>query len=241
MKQNTLCIIGARKGSERLPGKNKLEVNGTPLFLNAVAAAQKSGIFADIIFTTDDEDILTDSDILTKEILLHKRPISLADADSTMWQVIDSLIVEYDDIFKKVDGFCILTPCHPFRSPVHIKEAYSIFTKTNADYLMSVSEMPCPHELSLVISDNEIMTDHLKGPIRKGEYPQRYYPNGAVGFVKKEFYMNKNSLYDGKTVPYIMDWIAGLDIDYPKDYVMAKKLEGIISNDSGSCEYKKGV
>ncbi|KPA15255.1 Acylneuraminate cytidylyltransferase, partial [Candidatus Magnetomorum sp. HK-1] len=32
-KNKPICIIGARKGSKRLPNKNRLCINGKPLFL----------------------------------------------------------------------------------------------------------------------------------------------------------------------------------------------------------------
>ena len=54
------CIIGARAGSIRLRNKNKLILNQKPLYAYTLEAAVNSAVFAGIIFTTDDADILRD-------------------------------------------------------------------------------------------------------------------------------------------------------------------------------------
>ena len=53
-----LAIIPARKGSKRLPGKNKKFLNGRPLINYTIEAAINSGMTEDIIVTTDDKDII---------------------------------------------------------------------------------------------------------------------------------------------------------------------------------------
>ncbi|WP_319577727.1 cytidylyltransferase domain-containing protein [uncultured Desulfobacter sp.] len=226
MNKNTICIIGARKGSQRLPQKNKMVVNGMSLFLNALTESKKSGLFKEIIFTTDDEDILEKLSFQS-DIILDKRPTKLADADTGFWEVVDFLIEKYSLNFQDVDSFCIITPCHPFRKAKHIEDAFKIFRENNADHLMSVSQLPCPPELTFELENGRIKKQ-FTGLVRKGEYKKRYFPNGAVTFINLPFYLKKTGLYSGTTIPYIMDWIDAIDIDDHEDYLLARKLEGVI-------------
>ena len=53
-----LCIIPARGGSKRLPGKNIKPLNGKPLVFYTIDEVIKSNIFDKIIFTSDDDTIL---------------------------------------------------------------------------------------------------------------------------------------------------------------------------------------
>ena len=52
-----LCVIPARAGSKRLPGKNTGDFLGKPLLVWTVEVAKKSGVFERIILMTDDEKI----------------------------------------------------------------------------------------------------------------------------------------------------------------------------------------
>lgn len=52
-----ICIIPARAGSTRIPGKNKKMFKGQPMFLHSVAKAEQYGSFDRIIVTTDDQEI----------------------------------------------------------------------------------------------------------------------------------------------------------------------------------------
>ena len=52
-----IAIIPARGGSKRIPGKNKKKMKGIPLFVYSVRLAKESGLFDDVIVTTDDDEI----------------------------------------------------------------------------------------------------------------------------------------------------------------------------------------
>ena len=50
-----LAIITARSGSKGLKDKNIKEMNGKPMIAYTIEAAKNSGIFADIVVSTDSE------------------------------------------------------------------------------------------------------------------------------------------------------------------------------------------
>ena len=52
-----LIVIPARRNSKRLIGKNKVELNGKPLFLYSVQAAINLDKTVRVIVSTDDEEI----------------------------------------------------------------------------------------------------------------------------------------------------------------------------------------
>jgi pseudaminic acid cytidylyltransferase len=52
-----IAIIPARKGSTRIPGKNKKLFHGKPIIQYSVETAQKSALFDEIIVSTDDDEI----------------------------------------------------------------------------------------------------------------------------------------------------------------------------------------
>ena len=54
---SAIALIGARSGSERVPGKNVRRLAGHPLLAYAIATARSSGLFERILVSTDSEEI----------------------------------------------------------------------------------------------------------------------------------------------------------------------------------------
>ena len=217
-----ICIIGARKGSTRLPHKNRKILGGQPLYMRPILAAEKSNIFKAIIFTTDDEAILNGLSEHGKRIV-DRRPVELADDQSSMWDVGRYLIEKYPELFHTADTLCFLTPCHPFVASRHIHEAYQLYTQKKAQNLVSVTPFDCPPELALDMADQWI-SRQWEGLVRKGDHPTRYYPNGAITIWNHQHFKTGGLVYSNRTVGYILKWPYNLDIDYEEDFDMAVQL-----------------
>lgn len=57
MTMRALCIIPARGGSKRIPRKNIRLFLGAPIIAHPIAAARASGCFAEVMVSTDDDEI----------------------------------------------------------------------------------------------------------------------------------------------------------------------------------------
>ena len=57
MKERAIAIITARGGSKRIPGKNKKLFCGKPILEYSIEAALSSGIFTEVMVSTDYEEI----------------------------------------------------------------------------------------------------------------------------------------------------------------------------------------
>jgi CMP-N-acetylneuraminic acid synthetase len=54
---SAIALIGARAGSERVPGKNVRRLAGHPLLAYAIETARQSEVFDRIVVSTDSERI----------------------------------------------------------------------------------------------------------------------------------------------------------------------------------------
>ena len=54
---SNLCIIPARGGSKRIPRKNIKDFLGKPIIAYSIETALKSGLFEEVMVSTDDEEI----------------------------------------------------------------------------------------------------------------------------------------------------------------------------------------
>ena len=62
-----LCIIPARGGSKRIPRKNIKPFMGKPIIAYSIEAALKSGLFDEVMVSTDDEEMAEIAKPLVKE------------------------------------------------------------------------------------------------------------------------------------------------------------------------------
>ena len=53
---SAVALIPARAGSERVPGKNLIQLAGHPLIAYAIAGARESGVFEAVVVSTDEEE-----------------------------------------------------------------------------------------------------------------------------------------------------------------------------------------
>lgn len=220
-KRSCLCLIGARGGSCRVPGKNRQEVGGTPLYRNALRAAVESGVCRAVVLTTDDAQILAGGAV--PGVVTDERPASLAGDTPSMWDVLGELTERRSELFARGEDIMLLTPCHPLRSPARVREAWELFVSSGAEALVSVTRYPSPPEFRLSLEDGRARRDWT-GLVRAAERPVSFYPNGAITIVSQRTFIEHRSPYTGNTAAFEMPWPEGLDIDEPDDLALARRL-----------------
>jgi len=220
INNSCISIIAARAGSKRIPGKNKKILLGKPLYVHTLEAAIESDVFDDIIFTTDDEEILSELKNYPR-IIINPRPFELAGNNIVIWDVGKYILNKYNDIAFKADTICFLTPCSPFRGAKHICEAYQLYIEKRAAALQSITEFPAPIELYLEKNDM-LVKRTWRGPHRAADYQKKYYPNGAIMMVDKQYFIENKDFYPENTVGYEMDWPHCMDIDEEQELETAR-------------------
>lgn len=83
---NSVVIIPARGGSERIPGKNTREIAGIPVLARTIAIAKSAGFSGAIFVSTDSPEIAALARSLNVEVI--DRPADLADHYTPLLPVI---------------------------------------------------------------------------------------------------------------------------------------------------------
>ncbi len=120
----TLCLIPARSGSRRLPGKNWLEVGGRSLVQRAADCAIAAG-FTPHIVTDAPERCAIPGAVVMRE------PDELAGDDVDMIRVVQWAL-------RDEDAVILLQPTSPLRSPEDVRGAWRTFRKSGCDAVVSV-------------------------------------------------------------------------------------------------------
>lgn len=217
-----IAIIPARGGSKRIPRKNIKDFNGKPMLAYPLVAAAKSGIFEEIIVSTDDADI---AEIAKKygAAVPFMRSAKTAGDYATTFDVLDEVINEYKKTGKNFDVICCIYPCAPLLRPEFLTNAYAQMKSKNAPAIMPVCQYPNPVEWANRLVDGVITpVDRAAQDKRSQDFEPKYYDAGMFYFCKTDALFNHKSLTPDGTLGYAMDEKYVQDIDTPSDWEMAE-------------------
>jgi len=140
-----IALIPARGGSERIPRKNIRPFLGEPILARVVGTVLKSGQFAEVIVSTDDEEIATVARSAGASVPFT-RSADLADSHTGIAEVVvDALgrIGLHDDS----SSICVLFATAALLTAGDVSEAVTTFDQLESvEHLMGVCRHPAPIE-----------------------------------------------------------------------------------------------
>ena len=178
-----LAVIPARGGSKRFPKKNIASLNGKPLIAYTIEAAIRSRCFNEIIFSSDDNEIL---EIARKypQITAEKRLKKFAGDKVKVIELILS-ILKRKNLENKFDTITLLLPTCPLRRALDIKKGFKLLSK-QIDSVVSLTEFEFPIKMSIEYKKNSRILKYLFNPsplvtgnTRSQDHKPIFRPNGA--------------------------------------------------------------
>lgn len=217
-----LAIVPARGGSKRLPDKNMLDLNGSPLFVWSVDAGLKSKYIDEVVVTSDDPRILSAAK-KTSATIIH-RPTGLASDTATTFSVVEHVISNT----QHYDYIVLLQPTSPLRNETHVDEAIEFLLRKSADSVVSVCEVDHSPLWSNTLSENCSMSNFIPGSLfdkRSQDLDTYYRLNGAIyicdtsRLIKEKGFFLKENIF-----AYKMNKNCSIDIDEEIDLEIARVL-----------------
>jgi CMP-N,N'-diacetyllegionaminic acid synthase len=127
-----LGVIPARGGSKRIPGKNTRLLCGKPLIAYTIEAALGAVALADIVVSTDSDEIARISRAHGADVIDQPMASDTSTSGQVCKYVLEALGADYDLV-------ALLHPTSPIRSPEHIDGAVMMLWWSDAPALASVS------------------------------------------------------------------------------------------------------
>ncbi|RUR59213.1 acylneuraminate cytidylyltransferase family protein [Aeromonas veronii] len=224
MKNTYTAIITARGGSKGLPRKNVLDLAGKPMIAHTITAAQDSGCFEDVVVTTDCPEIKAVSQNWNAVVI--NRPPELATDNASSVDVLHHAISVLKNKGKITSHVVLLQPTSPLRNLNHIKEAIAKFESSDAESLVSVTEVNHPIQKFFFDNDGVLAPvfswDVLTMP-RQSLKPALWV-NGAIYIVSCEKFIKSKNLFALPVASYLMIPTFSLDIDSAEDFEHAKNI-----------------
>lgn len=217
-----MAIIPARSGSKRLKNKNVRDFKGKPLIEWTIQAACQSMMFAQVIVTSDSEEILA----IAKRngCVSHLRSTKLASDTASTVDVVTDVITSH----KGFDKFVLLQPTSPLRTKEDIIEVCEIAsTRQEVTSVVSVTVQEHSPLWSCQINEKgemEFISDGIALTKRSQDLPSYYRLNGAIYLQDIEVFEQQRSFINKDTVAYVMPSERSVDIDTEYDFSLAGLL-----------------
>ena len=152
---NAVAIITARGGSKRIPGKNKMDFLGKPIICYSIEAALASGIFDEVMVSTDDEEIAEIARKAGAEVPFM-RSEKTANDYATTDDVLMEVLEEYEKRGKNFSYMACIYPTAPFVTPQKLQDAMQILKDNQAAGVMPVVRFSFPPQRGMAIRDGRL-------------------------------------------------------------------------------------
>jgi pseudaminic acid cytidylyltransferase len=218
-----LAVIPARGGSKRIPGKNLRAFLGKPILAYSILTAQQSGLFDDIMVSTDSDEIAGVARWHGAAVPF-RRSAEKANDHATLAEVLMEVVQEYEKRGRTFENVCCLLPTAPLITPHRIQEAYALLVGNHFTSVCPVVGFSSPIWRGLKIDENGhlrmIWPEHLKS--RSQDLPRAYHDSGSFYWVKADALRAERTLFCAQGAALILSEMEAQDIDTEADWHLAE-------------------
>lgn len=214
-----LCLIPARGGSKRIPGKNVRDFCGQPIIAYSIKAAIESACFDKVIVSTDDEKIAAIAKEYGAEVPFI-RPESISGDHTGTTEVIKHALEWYANKGESVKYICCLYATAPFVSARYIRQGYEQLIDSAKSYAFSVTSYAFPIQRALRInSSNEIEAIWKENITKRSQdLEEAYHDAGQFYWGKSEAFLKDEIVFSSSSVPVVLPRYIVQDIDTLEDW-----------------------
>lgn len=217
-----VAIIPARGGSKRIPRKNIVDMNGLPMLAYPIKAALKSGLFSDVIVSTEDSEIAAIAAQYGARVI--ERPLDLASDTAMEIDVYEQVLSK---LFTRPDYFCAIYPTAILIEADDLQKSFTEISATaDIDVLMSVSPYAVhPYKALINNKAGYLEMVHPAECVQRSQtYPHYVASNGTFYWFRTTGYEQHKSYYPSKMKGYVLPTSKAIDIDEPGDLALARAI-----------------
>ena len=225
-----IAIIPARGGSKRIPRKNVKPFHGKPMVAWPIMAARETGLFDQIIVTTDDPEI---ADIAQKfgAICPFQRPDHLSDDHTGIQPVIKHAITTLS--INLDEDICVILPTSPLLLSSDLQDAYKRLKEQSAHFVVSTGSFPYPPQRAMILDDRGFLEflDNQNTLTRSQDLPETFHDAGQFYWGKAQNWINTKNILASNSLCYVLPRSRVQDIDTLDDWEFAELLFAFIQKE----------
>ena len=226
-----IALIPARSGSKRVQDKNIRLLAGHPVIAYSIAAALQSGIFADLVVSTDSEYYADVVRYYGAEVPFLRPPKYAGDVSPDI-EWLEHTLTRLRDEGRVYDCFSILRPTSPFRQAETIQRAWQAFlAEEGVDSLRAVEKCQ-QHPGKMWVVRGKRMVPLLplspaEQPWHSSQYPslpEVYVQNASLEIAWARVVFDERTIAGNVIMPFFTYSHEGFDVNQPDDWQLAEEL-----------------
>lgn len=219
-----VAIIPARGGSKRIPRKNAKPFFGVPMIARTVATALASGLFEQVVVSTDDAEI-AELARLAGAVTPFVRPVDLADDLTPTVPVVAHAVQECNALGWQITFACCIYPCVPLLAISDLVDALAMAIEKNADFVYPVTDYAHPIQRAMRRAPSGEMS--LYSPqfemTRTQDLEKSFHDAGQFYWGKASAWLAHKKMHSAGLGMPIPHWRV-VDIDNEDDWYRAEML-----------------
>ena len=218
----TIAIIPARGGSKRIPRKNIRPFLGKPILAYSIEAALDSGLFEEVMVSTDDEEIAQVAREYGAKVPFL-RSQNASDDFATTAQVLEEVLLKYKAQGKSFESACCLYPTAPFVTAKLLQESYKRLQEGDFDTVFPVLKYSYPIWRSLKVEHGRAAMnwpEHLNS--RSQDLPAAFHDAGQFYWLRGAAFLKDKKLFTANSGVIELSELEAQDIDSETDWQLAE-------------------
>lgn len=219
----SLCIITARGGSKRIPHKNIKEFCGKPIIAYSIEAALESGLFDEVMVSTDSEEIASVA-LACGASVPFMRSARTSDDFATSSDVLEEVINSYAGLGREFESICCLYPTAPFVTASELQDAFGLLDDPKVSSIVAVTSFDFPPQRGFIENEaGELVWERPEHALaRSQDLPTTLHDCGRFYFARTSEWKATHSFVVPGCKGYRVDPMLVQDIDTPSDWKIAE-------------------
>ncbi len=234
MTAHSIAVIPARGGSKRIPGKNSKAFCGKPMIAWSIQAALDSGLFQQIIVSTDDEHIAETAEKCGASAPF-RRPAELSDDHTPTQPVIAHAIQWLQQENISIDAVCCLYATAPFVTAAALQQGWETIQNPHIRYAFAATEFAFPIQRGFYLdaAGQPQMFQPEHALTRSQDLPAAYHDAGQFYWARPDIWLSDGPIFSADSRPILLPRKHVQDIDTPDDWQYAElMMQALRLNDS---------
>ncbi|MBK5375330.1 pseudaminic acid cytidylyltransferase [Pseudomonas sp. TH43] len=219
---SNVAIIPARGGSKRIPRKNLAPFDGVPMIVRSIRTALDSGLFDQVVVSTDDAEIADVARAHGAEVPFL-RPAQLADDFTGTAAVIVHALQQ----LPPFDYACCVYATAPLLQARYLREGFERLEQhPDKSFAFSVCSFGFPVQRALTLDGQGALTALYPEfrNTRSQDLPEAFQDAGQFYWGRSDAWLHGEVVYSPASLPVILPRHLVQDIDTPEDWKRAEYL-----------------
>lgn len=218
-----IAIITARGGSKRIPKKNIRNFCGKPIIAYSIEAAIESGLFSEVMVSTDSEEIAETARRFGARVPFM-RSSKNADDYATTADALLEVMERYQEMGRTFSYLCCIYPTAPFVTAEKLRDAMRLMEEHHPSLILPVVAFSYPPQRSYVMDENGCLEFKYEeySRSRSQDLEKWYHDAGQFYMYDAKRFLQEKGAPQGPIMPIYVSELQVQDIDSEDDFKIAE-------------------